>query len=40
MDLEVILAFGRKIQEEAGLHALAIELSLKIGQPATLTPIT
>jgi predicted nucleic acid-binding protein len=33
--LEVILAFGIEIHEEAGLHALAIELSLQLGQPAT-----
>jgi predicted nucleic acid-binding protein len=33
--LEVILAFGIEIQEEAGLHALAMELSLKLGHPAT-----
>lgn len=32
--LEVILAFGIEIHEEAGLHTLAIELSL-LGQPAT-----
>ncbi len=33
--LEVILSFGIEIHEEAGLHALALELSLKLGQPAT-----
>jgi predicted nucleic acid-binding protein len=33
--LEVILAFGIEIHEEAGLHTLAIELSLKLGQSAT-----
>jgi predicted nucleic acid-binding protein len=33
--LEVILAFGIEIHEEAGLHTLAIELSLQLGQPAT-----
>lgn len=33
--LEVVLAFGIEIHEEAGLHALAIELSLQLGQPAT-----
>ena len=31
----MILAFGIEIHEEAGLHALAIELSLQLGQPAT-----
>jgi predicted nucleic acid-binding protein len=33
--LEVILAFGIEIYEEADLHRLAIELSLQLGQPAT-----
>jgi predicted nucleic acid-binding protein len=33
--LEVILAFGIEILEEAGLHTLAIEISLQLGQPAT-----
>ena len=33
--LEVILAFGIEIHEEAGLHALSLELSLQLGQPAT-----
>ena len=33
--MEVILAFGIEIHEEAGLHTLAIEVSLQLGQPAT-----
>jgi predicted nucleic acid-binding protein len=33
--LEVILAFGIEIHEEAGLHTLALDLSLQLGQPAT-----
>ncbi len=33
--LEVILAFGIEILDEAGLHTLAIEVALQLGQPAT-----
>jgi predicted nucleic acid-binding protein len=33
--LEVIMAFGLEIQEEGGLHGLALELSLQLGQSAT-----
>ena len=33
--LEVILAFGIEILDEVGLHTLAIEVALQLGQPAT-----
>ncbi|MFH0789534.1 MAG: type II toxin-antitoxin system VapC family toxin [Pseudomonadota bacterium] len=33
--MEVILAFGIEIHEEAGLHTLALDLSLQLGQTAT-----
>jgi predicted nucleic acid-binding protein len=33
--LEIIMAFGIEIQEEGGLHGLALELSLQLGHSAT-----